>query len=179
MLAAGNRSRVPAEGSKTIVSSMERQMMTGWWLSYFSDKYNMKVNRDDHFKYMGKIKLLPNHQPDDEASGWLLMLQVNSIRTIPDFSLKSHPIYPISLDLQWHDAIIIHNICGCLFLIESEQVYHTTSCGKPKNHSSTFWLYSSFWPIFCMILRAQNWIQTPKRFQVARRWRSPKRRNAA
>ena len=39
--------------------------MTGWWLTYPSEKYEF-VSWDDYSQYMEKMKNVPNHQPDDD-----------------------------------------------------------------------------------------------------------------
>ena len=46
-----------------ILPNMYIMSISGWWLTYPSEKYEF-VNGKDHPIYYGKIKNVPNHQPD-------------------------------------------------------------------------------------------------------------------
>ena len=42
--------------------------ITGWWLTYPSETYEMKVSWDYYSQLNGKIKHVPNHQSDQPSS---------------------------------------------------------------------------------------------------------------
>jgi hypothetical protein len=46
----------------TLFASQTRQTMSGWWLTYPSEKYESQWEGLSHILW--KIKNVPNHQPD-------------------------------------------------------------------------------------------------------------------
>jgi hypothetical protein len=67
------------ESSHSNRSSIFKNHMTGWWYTYPSEKYESQLGL--LFPIYGKIKHVPNHQPDEYS----MFFHVESIYIILSF----------------------------------------------------------------------------------------------